>query len=139
MLKEYLITGKKSLNNSMRLGYNSDELLVEISLQGDMDERGRSFLIKRAPTIQHELEQAGIEHKWTIKALEQKVSFEEFYEEYANKVGRKPAELKWKRLKKEDRIKAMMYIDKYKNHLKLRPGQQQMYPATYLNSEPWND
>lgn len=63
-------------------------------------------------------------------------SFEVFWERYNYKFDRKRAEDKWNKLKAEDKIKAIEYIEKYKNELR-RTGVAQMYAKTYLQNQVW--
>lgn len=75
-----------------------------------------------------------------IEVGEPDLSFEAFWNLYANKFGkRKMAENTWNRLSKADKIKVFINIPKYKNYLKYYPNQQPMYPTTYLNQEAYKN
>lgn len=65
------------------------------------------------------------------------VPFEDFWNLYGKKVGRKKAEAKWKRLSNKDRAAIMEHLP---NYIRNTPDvQYRKNPETYLNSESWND
>lgn len=75
-----------------------------------------------------------------ISVGEPDLSFDAFWNAYANKVGKKKmAENSWKKLGKAIRIKALLGIRKYDNHLRLNPGIAKAHPSTYLNQEYWEN
>lgn len=68
------------------------------------------------------------------------VSFEEFWDRYGFKVGKKErVKKKWEAMEQEEQVKAYEYIKKYKVFLAERPHIQQKYPETYLNTAEWNN
>jgi len=63
------------------------------------------------------------------------LSFEAFWNTYGKKHGkRKMAENSWNKMSKAKRIKAMLGIKRYVNHLRLE-GTAQAHASTYLNQE----
>lgn len=63
------------------------------------------------------------------------LSFARFWKEYGNKVGKKTmTENAWKKLSREDKIKALLYIPKLQTKKKL-DGTAMPYPSTYLNQK----
>lgn len=69
--------------------------------------------------------------------LEVKVpAFEEFWEVYAHKNGKKEALDRWRKLSPAEKIKAFQYIGKY--HAECRQtGAFKMYAKTYLHRQVW--
>jgi len=68
------------------------------------------------------------------------LSFENFWNTYAHKVGKKKmAENAWQKMSKANKIKALIGIKKYENNLRLYPGQAKAHPSTYLNQEYYNN
>ena len=62
------------------------------------------------------------------------LSFDTFWNTYANKVGKKiQAERTWNKLSKKDKLKALSSIKSYQNYLKRNQGIAKAYPNTYLN------
>ena len=65
------------------------------------------------------------------------VPFDDFWNLYNKKVGRKKSEAKWKRLSNKDRAAIMEHLP---NYIRNTPDvQYRKNPETYLNSESWND
>ncbi len=139
LLKEYLITSPRSLSASIKVGFDFEtELLVSITFE-NLPERGLINFFKNWPITIDRLNERAEANKWSLHAVETDLSFANFYETYNVKRNKKRAEARWKRCTKDEKIKAMLYIKLYKNNLKLSPGQQPLYPESYLNAEPWND
>jgi hypothetical protein len=75
-----------------------------------------------------------------IEVGEPDLSFDAFWNAYAHKVGKKVmAENSWKKLGRATKIKALMGIKRYNNHLRLHPGVAKAHPSTYLNQEYWEN
>jgi hypothetical protein len=70
--------------------------------------------------------------------LEVKVpTFDEFWETYAHKYGKKEAVDKWIKLSIASKIKAYQYIGKY--HAECRQtGSHKLYAKTYLHKQIWD-
>ena len=65
------------------------------------------------------------------------VPFDDFWNLYGKKVGRKKSETRWKRLSNKDRTAIMEHLP---NYIRNTPDvQYRKNPETYLNSESWND
>lgn len=72
------------------------------------------------------------------KEKEPNYSFEEFWDVYDKKVGKKELLIKkWLKLSDEERELAMSYIPKYK--LSQPDKQYRKNPETFLNNKSWND
>ena len=64
-------------------------------------------------------------------------SFDDFWNDYDKKVGRKNCEAKWKKIKNPDKLKIKETL---KNYVILNPDPvYRKNPMTYLNGEHWND
>lgn len=64
-------------------------------------------------------------------------AFDDFWDLYDKKKGRKKCEKKWKSLPESEKKKIMEFVPIYK---KSEPDSQyRKYPYTFLNSEIWND
>lgn len=65
------------------------------------------------------------------------LSFERFWTEYDQKVGKKTmTENAWKKLSQKDKIAALLYVGKLRDKKRL-DGTQMPYPSTYLNQKYW--
>ena len=67
-------------------------------------------------------------------------SFETFWTQYANKVGKKERTTQlWKLLSDEDKSRALAGIKRYKNWLLQNPSVQMLYPETYISQKRWEN
>ena len=64
-------------------------------------------------------------------------SFEEFWDDYDKKTGRKNCEVKWKKIKDSDKLKIKETVKSYVSSKSDKKYIQN--PFTYLNRETWND
>tara|TARA_R110002020_G_scaffold156315_2_gene338346 strand:- start:479 stop:1201 length:723 start_codon:yes stop_codon:yes gene_type:complete len=64
-------------------------------------------------------------------------SFEEFWNDYDKKTGRKNCEVKWKKIKDSDKLKIKETVKSYVSSKSDKKYIQN--PFTYLNRETWND
>ena len=81
---------------------------------------------------------SGISKKVKVKEVPPDISFDRFYNQYENKVGRQRAERAWKRMAKAEKVKALMGIKKYKAH-SFNKKYDLAYPARYLNDQLYNE
>ena len=65
-------------------------------------------------------------------------SFEQFWEAYGQKKGRKDCEKRYSKISEDDRMLIKHALPKYGAYLKAT-GINQLYPLTFLNGEHWND
>lgn len=88
-----------------------------------------------------------VEEHSAIIQTEPAPTFEEFWETYSYKKGRKKAEEKWNRLKLADKLACMAAVPAYVASTR-KPTDPivphanipfRMYPLTYLNGERWED
>lgn len=72
-----------------------------------------------------------------IVEIPEDLSFERFWEEYGNKVGKKTmTQNAWKKMSQADKIACLLYIPKLRK-IKASEGTQMPYPSTYLNQKYW--
>jgi len=77
-----------------------------------------------------------LKQNFEISVGEIDLSFDNFWNSYGNKVGRrKETRNAWDRLPKADKIKTLLSIPRYQNYLRYFPKQQKAYPSTYLSQE----
>ncbi len=65
-------------------------------------------------------------------------SFEQFWEAYRQKKGRKDCEKRYSKISEAERMLIKHALPKYDAYLKAT-GLSQLYPLTFLNGEHWND
>lgn len=73
----------------------------------------------------------------TILRIEEDPSFDDWWNLYQKKRGRKKAEAKWNKLSHADKIACMKATPAYVSSI--ADKQFQKDPCTYLNGECWND
>lgn len=75
--------------------------------------------------------------QYTVSHVEEDPSFEDWWNAYNKKRGRKKAEAKWNKLSHADKIACMKATPAY---VASTPDvQYRLDPLTYLNGERWND
>lgn len=114
-------------------------------LEGTLNERQLVWLFKEGnfPVLESIIKTVWIpkgKKNFEITVGEIDLSFEAFWDAYANKVGKlKEARNIWARLSKAEKIQVFLNMPRYKNYLKYHPAQQMMYPTTYLNQEAYKN
>jgi hypothetical protein len=106
--------------------------------QAEISHEGRQWLWSNPPLHIGKLERYAQVTKFIISEQLQEVTFEQFYDAYGYKEGRKKAENAWKRLSKAEQVKAYNYIPRLKTKT-MNASIAMPYPATYLNQQRWND
>lgn len=140
------MTGKKYILTSEHF---SGEITFEYNLKGFLkvvkvgEVRGMSkaifeFLWANLPTtltkVEEYIKTAG---NFKITEIPVDLTFERFWTEYDQKVGKKKmTENAWNKLPQNDKIAALLYIDKLRR-TKRGDGTQMPYPSTYLNQKYW--
>lgn len=67
------------------------------------------------------------------------ITFDYFYNLYGKKTTKKQASDFWNKMKKADKIKAVMFIRNYKNVCKLYNNREQVDPIRYLKHRRYED
>ena len=109
-------------------------------------ETGRYY--KEQPMFPKENEVETVDLQVTVPAEDGMIvpTFDEFWNTYAYKKGRKKAEEKWDRLKPKEKVACMKAVPAYVENTMI-PGsaytgtkkQFRMHPLTYLNGARWED
>ena len=111
--------------------------------QLSLEQRTWLFGSNKFPCTEREMKEVWMKNlrkNFEITVGEPDLSFEAFWNAYANKVGKKKmAENSWNKLSKGNKIKALMSIKKYDNNLRLHPGIQKAHASTYLNQEYYDN
>lgn len=77
--------------------------------------------------------------KTSVRLIPPDLSFETFYKQYNQKLGKKPtAEAIWNRMPETEKIKAINFVQLYDQQL-LKTGFNKKNCETYLNQKPWNN
>jgi len=119
------------------------KMIRGVRVTGNVELHQVRWVMTNAPTSENDLVknfQKRVGKKVMIKFLPLDISFDDFWEKYGNKVGKKKrTEHLWSLLNTEDRQKAMVYMEEYNSHLRRNPTLTKLYPETYLFQERWNN
>lgn len=129
-----------SVRNGARivLEYNSEEYLVAFNVEGSPDPAQMERVYKMLPLRISELK-AMAKKGVAFKKVQEDLSFERFWKDYANKVGKKTRAKKlWEDLSEVDKIACLNSIPTYKSWLRVRTVEQ-CYPETYLSQRRWEN
>lgn len=140
-MPKYLIEFKKSAASAL-LEYNEDGYLVKYELEpGAFGKVQFEYFLKHFPKNINFLNAWKTEGPGgtKVKLVEEELTFEAFYDAYANKVSKKAtAEKIWNKMPNPERAKAIKYIQVYDQRLR-QTSINKKYPETYLNAQEWNN
>ena len=103
----------------------------------ELSETQQIWFLKKMPREFCELERVIKGTTARITIIDREITFNDIWEKFDYKVGKKEAQAKWNKMPKAEQIKAFNYVQKYK--AKKIDTQAQLYLASYLNKERWND
>lgn len=129
-----------SKNAAISFTFKFDEFtnqLRHFEVDGTMTQKQYEWFAGHFPFTMEKIEEWRTAKRFKVTEQKEAVTFEAFYLKYGNKTGKKKAQNAWDRLSKAKQALAFNYIPNYKYQLKA--GTELRCPATYLNSEPWND
>lgn len=131
----YKETGKKLL-----FKYNLNGRLIAFKTDVEMTTAASDYLKKYFPFRVEDLNFYRTHKAFRVEKLEADLTFDNFWNTYANKVGNKArAQKLWNALSEVQRAKALSYIKTYNNILLQQPGVQKLYPETYLNQKRFDN
>lgn len=140
------MTGKKYILTS---DHFTGEVTFEYNLKGYLrsvkigEVRGLSYEMFEWIWQNHPLQASGMDAlakeagNFKITEVPLDLSFDRFWRDYGNKVGKKTmTENAWKKLSAKDKVAALLFTPRLRNQKKL-DGTQMPYPSTYLNQRYW--
>jgi hypothetical protein len=118
--------------------YNELGYMRRVDLSNaELSEEQQKWFLNRMPRELSELQRVIAGSSAKITDIKKEITFQEMWDRYAYKTGRKEAEAKWNKMPKSEQIKAFDFVPKYlAKKLETVP---QLYLASYLNKERWND
>lgn len=129
----------------IEFGYDEHGRLAYIHIKADIDDAQDNFFFGKVPAKIQGLK-AFQEMSETIKIIEIPfdLSFETFWFTYYDRADRKAGhktrcEKKWNKLKEITKIKALDYIEVYKQWLRQNPNIAKKYAETYLEHKEWEN
>lgn len=140
LTKTYTITGT-SFTGAMVFKYDLKGVLIHFDLDGELNDVQKAWLFKgRFPLTEEGIKMFAAITNFTVIGGELDLSFENFWNAYTYKVGKKiMAENIWKRLSKADKIAALSGIKPYDTHLRRHIQKEKAHATTYLNQRYWEN
>lgn len=144
ILTTYRVIGNKNkIEFVFKYDLNGDLKLFEI-VGEPLNEEQKAWLfgayrfpIDEEKIIQWTKMQAMVQ-RFKVQKIPPNLSFEQLWEQYNYKMGKKDALKAFNKLKEADVIKLFLSLKGYEAHLK-RTGQAKAYLATYINKEYYNN
>ncbi|MEI6061726.1 MAG: hypothetical protein WCR72_13530 [Bacteroidota bacterium] len=122
----------------IEIEFNANGLMTRTDLtNAELTDAQQIWFLKKMPREFSELQRVITGTQAKLTAITTEISFEDMWEKFDYKVGKKEALAKWNKMPKAEQIKAFNYVQKYK--AKKLDTQAQLYLASYLNKERWND
>ena len=137
-MKSFAITSAK-FSGDITYTYDNDGYLQSFINNADLSQEQRVYILKKLPLTQDEIKDLmGNTPSLNIVEIPFKVSFEQFWDKYDDKIrsSKKKSLQKWSKMTDTDMVKAYLFIEKYNRN---RGNADKKYAETYLNSELWNN
>lgn len=139
-MKQYIVRNKKT-GGEMLFKFDLQGRLIAFDLlETEPTQKVYTFIQTQLPVTIGQLTQ--MVKKWPDSELHElapDLSFESFWNKYANKNGKKKmTENTWAKMDDTERGLALAGIDKYNKALR-RDGVSKAYPSTYLNQRYWEN
>ncbi len=138
-MSKYVLRSNK-LNGTLLFEYDDQGVIKEFVKDAKMDEHQLAYLMLNFPVTESLLKKQAKNNNWKLSLVDQDLSFDNFWQTYAYKVGnKKRAERLWNALSKANKAKALDYLTRYETFLLQNPSISKLYPETYLNQQRWNN
>jgi hypothetical protein len=136
---KYLITSKKkNITSKMFLTYNEIGELEKIEFE-NCNPTQVNWLMDRVPVLEALLEHKCQQNNLNLATAEVDLSFENFWNTYAYKVGKRERTRRlWESLTKIEKAAVFVSIPKYHRFVKIM-DQQMAYAETWLNNRMWEN
>lgn len=133
----YIVTGKKAGQITFKFDLNGD--LILFKYEGDaLNEKQRKWMYPRIPINEKQMGNWEAIKEFTITKGEPDLSFDNFWNTYAEKSKKIVTQKLWSKLSNDDKFNAIAFIKRFNNHLRLK-GTAKPLPDTYLRQKRWLD
>ena len=130
--RKYILIPKSHAAMTIVFTFDLNGLLNSFKLDGNYTEEQWRYVTGHMPVREADIEKYRKIDKFLIKEVPTDLSFVAFWNAYGYKVGKKgEAENIWRGMKEPERVKALVYIRKYDEHLRTS-GAAKAYPTSYL-------
>ena len=132
MEKKYILIPKSDPTMTIVFTFDLKGFLNSFKLDGNYTEEKWRWVVDHMPVREADIEKYRGIDKFLIREVPSDLSFVAFWNAYNYKVGKKgEAENIWRGMKEPERVKALVYIRKYDEHLRTT-GSAKAYPTSYL-------
>lgn len=133
----YTVTGKTAGVIVFKFDLNGD--LILFKYEGDpLSDNQRAWMYPRIPIHIDKIKNWEAVKNLTVTKGEPDLSFENFWNTYAEKSKKIVTQKLWEKLSKDDKFNAISFIKRFNNHLRLK-GTAKPLPDTYLRQKRWLD
>jgi hypothetical protein len=135
-MNRYILTSIH-YTGGVQFNYDNEGLLVFYSvLDADLTKTQLVTLLKKLPREEWDLAALNETKYFTIKKLDEDLSFENFWAQYDKKIHPNRCEPLWKKLSEVKRLAALKSIGAYDAYLR-RTGVAKCNPQNYIIREYW--
>lgn len=129
----------RKTGNRVELTYADDTAdLLKVEFLDVTETVAIRWMLSQIPAQVDDVAQVFETRLFEITTVSKPVSFDQFWEAYDYKVGRKKAENVWEKMTEAQLAKAFTAIKPYNYHLATNP-RAKLHPETYLRNERYND
>lgn len=139
-MTRYIITSPR-FTGEIHVLYGLDSRLLFIDfMKATLSDEQIAFFKEKVPVeFTQSFTDAFGTSRITVMQEGYKVSFEQFWNRYENKVNRIRAEKQWNKLTEADQVNAYFKYPLYDRHLKLNPWKNKVDPERYLKDRYWEN
>ncbi|WP_437918423.1 hypothetical protein [Sphingobacterium sp. LRF_L2] len=137
-MRKYVLTSQM-FAGSVTFGYNENGRLVWLDDDADFNDMQRDWLLSesRFPKYIDMVDALANVIKGKLTEVPYDISFDAFWDAYANKKNRKRAEGLYNKMSEQQRLKCILSISPYLNYLSRVKWRNQSDPDTYLRNEQY--
>jgi hypothetical protein len=137
-MNKYILTSIHFVGG-VQFNYDSEGLLVFYSvLDAELSKKELITLLKKIPREEHDLATLNETQYFTIKRMDEDLSFENFWSQYNKKIHAIRCEPLWKKLSDVKKLAALKGIASYDAYLH-RTGVAKCNPQNYIIREYWRN
>lgn len=140
-MKKFILTST-SFTGELYFVFSESKRLVIVDLsQADLSAEQQQYILQHLPLSFDDMDTftAPLKNMSVVKATYQ-VSFDQFWNKYAQKRNRKRCEALWNKLSQDKQLRAYDGIDRYDRYLRALSWQRsKLDPDSYLSGERWED
>lgn len=137
-MRKYILTSHL-FEGSVTFGFNEDGYLVYLNNEADFNTTQFDWFLSPDKFPRHidHVQRLAAVIKGKLEEAPPDVSFDAFWDAYANKKNRKRSEGLWKKMSDSQRLKCVLSVKPYLNYLARVKWRNQADPDTFLRNEQY--